>query len=316
MWFLIFMISGSWLFAQQLPDYEFYRDNWMMLNPASFSDNYLFNGVTHTVGVTGRYQWIGLDEPPRTIGLQYQAVLEGLNIGLGGTLLNDQTGAIGTTGFYGTFSYLMPLKKKRSRVTQFLSVGMNAGMVQYRVNFSEINFAEPSTANLPMSNQQQYYPDFGIGLFYYADNKFYLGLSVPQLLNINQESNGFAIERQAHFYAMMGGFLGFGGKNARFFIEPSVWLRRVPEVPLSLDSNLRLNFQNVFWLGAGYSLSNALHADLGYTFRDRFTIGDFMKIGVGYAFNAKEYGIELGNTFELNISYAWGKSDRLICPFE
>ena len=207
--YLIFFIAGvSTLFAQQLPDYEFYRNNWMLLNPASFSENYLFNGSTHTVGVTGRYQWIGLEEPPSTVGLQYQAVLEGLNIGLGGTLLNDQTGAIGTTGFYGTFSYQMPLKKRRGRVSQFLSFGLNAGMVQYRVNFSEITFAEANTASLPMDNQLQYYPDFGIGLFYYADKKFYLGLSMPQLLSLDQQDRGFTVERRPHFYAMIGGYLG------------------------------------------------------------------------------------------------------------
>ena len=212
-------------------------------------------------------------------------MLEALNIGLGATLLNDQTGAIGTTGFYGTFSYIMPLQKYRNRVTQFLSFGLNAGLVQYRVNFSEITFNEPSQASIPADNQLQYYPDFGLGVFYYIDNRFYMGASMPQLLNLNTQyssrEGGFSVERQAHYYAMMGGFIPFGGRQATFYLEPSVWLRYVENTPISLDANLRLNFQNAFWLGVGYSISNNLHVDMGYTFQDRFSGNDWLKIGLG-----------------------------------
>ncbi len=317
---IVLLLGISHIKAQQLSDYNFYRDNWMLLNPASFSENYLFNSSTHTLGVTGRYQWTELEEAPTTIGLQYQAVLEALNIGLGATLLNDQTGAIGTTGLYGTFSYIMPLQKSRSRVTQFLSFGINARMVQYRVNFSEITFNEPNQASTAMDNHLQYYPDFGLGVFYYIDNRFYMGASMPQLLNLNTQytrrDESFSIERQAHYYAIMGGFIPFGGRQPTFYLEPSIWLRYVENTPISLDANLRLNFQNAFWLGAGYSISNTFHLDMGYTLQNRFSRNDWLKIGLGYTYNANTFGIELGNTFELNMTYAWGKSSRLICPFE
>lgn len=314
------LLSSLSLFAQQLPNYSFYKNNWLLLNPATFSENYLFNGNTNTLGLTGRYQWTGLENPPNTFGVSYQSVLEGMNIGIGGTLTHDQTGAISTTSFHGTFSYLIPLQKKRSKITQLLSFGLSAGMVHYQVDFSRITFTEPSLATMSMNNQTQQYPDFGIGLFYYADNKFYLGLSMPQLFDFSNQTSttdgDFMIERRPHFYGLIGGYLPFGGNNPSFYLEPSIWVRHVSNTPLSVDGNLRLNYRNLFWIGAGYSLSNSLNAEIGYTFKDRFSIGDYLKIGLGYSFNASEYGVELGNTFELTASYAWGKSRRLVCPFE
>jgi len=317
---LITLLSYTPLLAQQLSDFNLYKDSWMLLNPASFSENYLFNGSTHSLGLSGRYQWIGLEEPPTTIGVQYQAVLESQNIAIGGSLINDQTGAIGTTGLYTTFSYLMPLQKYRNKTTQFLSIGLTAGMVQYRVNFSEITFNEPGTTSIPLDNQMQYYPDFGLGVFYYVDNKFYAGLSMPQLLQLSTQSatrdGSFSIERQAHYYAMIGGYLALGDKRNPIYLEPSAWLRYVANAPISADANLRINFRNVLWVGGGYSLSHNLHLEMGYIFKNKFAGRDWLKIGFGYTYNANDFGIELGNTLELNLTYAWGESKRLFCPFE
>lgn len=309
----LFYIISVW--GQQLSSYNLYRNNWMLLNPASFSQNYLLNSSTQSVGVTGRYQWQGLEESPTTTGLQYQQVIEALNVGLGATIINDQTGAIGSTSAHGTFSYIMPIQKKRSRVTQFLSIGFNVGVLQYKVNFSQITFNEPSTS-IPSDNQRQYELDAGLGLFYYVDNKFYMGLSIPQLLplktQIRQSTIDFFQQQEPHFYSIIGTYLPIG----KFLLEPSVWIRYLPNTPLSMDGMIRLNYQNNLWIGAGYSLSKNINAELGYIFKNNVTNANYLTMGLAYAFNTNSYGVSLGSTFELNISYAWGKSNRLLCPFE
>ncbi|MCB9267141.1 MAG: PorP/SprF family type IX secretion system membrane protein [Lewinellaceae bacterium] len=308
---LILIAAGCTLaVAQQRSTYNLYRENWMLLNPASFSEDYLIQSKTQSLAVTGRYQWTGLEDAPQTVGLQYQQVLEAQRIAVGGSLLNDQTGAIGSTELFVNTAYQLVLDRRKN---QFLSLGLGAGIVQYRVNFSEITFQEP-TAALPADNQLLYYPDFSLGAFYYLDNTFFAGLSVPQVFHLNtQGKDGFRAERTPHYMAMAGGYIPLRASRGFSYLEPSAMLKAAPGLPLNLDVNLRYNHQNAFWIGTGYNLAAGIHLETGYYLAPGGA-DNRLRLGLGYTARSDALRDALGNTFELHASYSWGKSGLVRCP--
>lgn len=309
------LLIVSFLWAQQHPLHNLYRENWLLINPASFSDQYLINSNTNTLALTGRYQWTALPESPATIGLQYQTVKEEQNIALGGMLIADQTGAIGNVGAYANCSYRIQLGRQP---TQFLSIGFNAGVQQYRVDFHDITFANPGAASAPADNLQQLFFDFGFGAFYYFDNLFYAGVSMPQFFNVyslaSNDYDGINIDKVPHYNAVIGGYVPFGSGATFSYLEPSAWVKYVQGVPVGVNYNLRYNYRNIFWLGGGGDLAHNYHVETGFVLSGGSSRRNLF-LGLGYDFNANGFSSALGHTFEINLSYGWGRARSLRCPF-
>jgi type IX secretion system PorP/SprF family membrane protein len=304
------------LYGQQLPDYSVYRNSWMLTNPASFARNYLIQAHTQTLSITSRYQWTKLADAPKTMGVQYQNILEEQHISIGGSLINDQTGAIGSTLFQGNFAYMIPLSTSR-KAKQLLSIGLSAGLLQYRVHLSEITFNEAFQNNMPLDNQLAYTPNFGLGVFYYMDNIFYINAAIPQIFNPRRtlSNTDFVHQKHTHYYASIGGFIPFSNRIKQVFqLEPSIKIRYIEGLPINLEMATQFHYKNLFWLGGAYNLTDAYHLELGYILPNQFQSKNTLQIGLNYTYNANSFGNVLGNTFELNISYSWGESQILTCP--
>lgn len=302
---------SSLTIAQQRSTHDLHRENWQLINPASFSTEYLLQGKTQNITATGRYQWSALEEPPTTIGLQYQNVVESKKIAFGGSLLNDQTGAISNTELRLNGAYQLQFESHKS---QFLSIGLAAAMVQYRVNFDEIIFSEP-TATVSMGNQTKIYPDFSFGAFYYLDKTVYAGISVPQLFSLNTGMpDDFVAEREPYIFGTLGGFILFGKTTIKNYLEPSVLVKYAADLPVNLDFFLRYSHQNRFWLGSGYNTVGALNLQAGFWQPFSDSHDGQLKIGFGYTYRMDSLSGALGHTFELILGYAWGQSDWIDCP--
>jgi len=316
-------------FAQQLPLFTQYRDNWTQLNPATLYNGYINYEHTISFGVSHRQQWVDADlqGAPVTSLAQFQIVSEDYNFHVGGYLMNDQTGDIGTTGVYGNFAYQLPLG--RGRVDQTLSIGLNGGLVQYRVDIPEGLRTNNGVGNA--FSETILYPDFGAGIFYHYDERFYAGVSIPQLfgldLNFRDEddpNNSFDLTKVRHYYALIGAYIDFDffeGESS--FLEPSLWIRYVENVPISFDFNLRYKPSDYFWIGAGigsattYSylrekepkivdpLKKVLHLEAGILLPELFQQEGNLKIGFGYDVQLSQYLVNFGNSLELHVIYSW-----------
>jgi len=326
--FLIIFFSiclQTGLQSQQLSSFTLYRDSWTMLNPASLYNSYLINEHTMSAGASYRHQWVDpeLKGAPVTEALQFQYVPEDYNFFTGGFLVNDQTGDIGFTGAYGNFAYRLLFS---GRVDQSLSIGLNAGVVQYRVKFP-IEVLE----QVDVINETKIYPDFGLGLFYHYDDKFYAGFSVPQTFGLDlrlrdSDQNEFLLKRVQHYYAVLGGYIDFNffHSDESSFLEPSIWARWSPFAPLTIDANLRYQVTNLFWVGFGYGTGQPIelgeldpmiipgrigkqiiHLEAGIVVGEAFNLDGQLKIGFGYDFQLSEYLKNFGNSFEFHAIYSW-----------
>ena len=340
--FYIFCLSFSIdAAAQQLPLFTQYRDSWTQINPAALSNNYINYENTYIAGISHRQQWVDPDiiGAPTTSLAQFQYVSSDYNFITGGYILNDQTGDIGSTGVYGNFAYQIPIG--RGRVDQTLSVGLSGGLVQYRVDIAPSLLA--SVGSGFNFSETIIYPDFGLGLYYLYDEKFYAGVSVPQLFGLDltlrdaeDPNNSFPLTKVRHFYAVIGGYFDFDFfESESSFFEPSLWIRYVENVPLSIDFNVRYKPSDYFWLGAGYGsgtissnvreqqkfeqqqqqqsllnqaldpLKKVLHLEAGVVIPDFLEDESHLKIGFGYDIQLSEFLVNFGNSFEVHAIYSW-----------
>jgi type IX secretion system PorP/SprF family membrane protein len=307
---ILFLLPLS---AQQTPIFTAYRDQWSLLNPAAISNNYLLNKRSMTLSATWREQWWNVPESPQTQLLNWEYVQDDFNSVWGLALLNDRTGKFGQTGLYGRYAYRLEMGR---RSTHALTIGLHAGVVQYRAKVSEIEF--PSPGDLLLSDQTSFRPDIGMGAFYHYSDKYYAGISVPQTFGfftpLRQENFEIGLRRIPHFYTVIGGYwdapwLG----NTTSFIEPSLWLKFVPGGAINADVNLRAQISELVWTGAGFNLSAgafpgaALHVEAGMLFGEqvRMTQGQF-KFGVAFDLGLT-HGLmrEFGHSAEVNLAYSW-----------
>ena len=193
------------------------------------------------------------------------------------------------------------------------------GFFQYRYQPDKGKTRDPNDG-VALTRQQQGFMDISAGVFVnnqlQNNDVLYYGVSVPQLLTQNfKSSTGDAFTRYRHYYLLLG-FYHFFGQNDnptfRSFVEPSVWLRYIPNVPLQMDANVRVNISQ-FWVGGGLAMSvlkpvrfDIMHAEAGI----RLNIGgdyDILKIGYGYDTTVNNASQRLGATHEINLVYSWKK---------
>ena len=98
------------------------------------------------------------------------------NMGIGMNLYTDIVGPTRRTGLNFSYAYHAKLKKD-----MFLSFGVSAGILQWGIDGSKLVLRDSGDENLLSTYQTTYVPDFGAGIYFHKKDRFYLGLSLPQL---------------------------------------------------------------------------------------------------------------------------------------
>ena len=314
--FIIFVFACAFLNAtqaQQIPLFTQYREMQGVINPAAINHGFFTDHHTGSVGVSFRRQWVDIQGPPTTQilrGEYFAADHSGVTVLAGGYLMNDQTGPTGFTGLYGRIAGVITPDAEYGG----LSIGLAVGGVQYRVKTSEVKLhdADDIRAN---QDRTQFYPDLSIGAFWYqrldgtADEDYvYAGASVPQIMGLDLSvptgfgSQSVRLQRVRHYYAQAGWYHFFGEGT---FVEPSIWVRYLPNAPLSIDMNVRYQAGGNFWIGAGGSIQGMIHAEAGIIIGKNLGYDSNIKFGYGFDYSTRTYGPFVGSTHEVNLSFAF-----------
>lgn len=307
-----FLLTTFFVQAQQLTLFTQYRENATIINPAAVEGDFLAFGQNLTVGASYRAQWTGLSGAPRTQTVRATYLnmdWSGVTLMAGGHLLNDQTGPTGLTGLYGRLAGVLTDDPEFGG----FSIGLSAGIVQFRVNSSEIVLRQEGDV-LGTVDQAQFFPDVGVGLFFYRmidggafdGDYFYLGASVPQAMGLDftfQDENGdFFTQRLQHFYGQIGMYKFFGDDS---FLEPSIWVKYVPNAPLNADINLRYQLPTSFWVGTGISTAGTYHLEAGFLLGENLGLDNTIRIGYGYDYTFSTIGPSVGSTHEINLGFSF-----------
>lgn len=298
---VLLLLSGS-IYAQQDAQFTQYMYNTININPA-----YAGSRESMSVFVLHRAQWVGLDGAPVTSTASINTPIEGSNIGLGLSIINDKIGPSDETNVAVDFSYSINTSDRYK-----LSFGLKATANLLNIDFNKLNQYD-SGDNIFTSNvDNRFSPNIGVGLYYHSDDT-YIGISAPNLLETKHfdryagvGSNTHIATEKIHYYLIAGHVFDLSA-NVKF--KPSMLTKMVQGAPLQVDLSGNFLINQKFVAGVAYRWSAAVSAMVG------FQVSDSWFIGYGYDLETTKLANYNSGSHEIFLRYElFNKYDRIISP--
>jgi type IX secretion system PorP/SprF family membrane protein len=286
--FLVAFISlAQFSFGQQDPDYTQYMFNQQMVNPA-------YVGTWESIGfmALNRKQWVGFEGSPSTQTFSFQTPLQRENIGLGLSVINDQIGLEKKFGISADYSYRIRLSNEIS-----LRLGMKAGFTNYSHDLTQYQLDSKNQPDQMFQGEidQKFMPNVGIGAFLHS-KKFYLGFSVPKLINNEFKDNeNFSTYAEMRHFFLSGGYVFDLGENIKF--KPTFLAKATLGSPLQIDLSANVLVKEKFWLGA------MLRTGDSYGFIAQWVFNKKLRIGYAIDFTTTNMRNYSDGVHEIMISY-------------
>jgi type IX secretion system PorP/SprF family membrane protein len=296
---VLFILLGNRAWSQQDPVYTQYMNNLMSVNPA-------YTGVRGVGSFSGlfRNQWVNLDGAPKSASFSFSMPLDSLNMGLGIDFLYDYTVPLTTTGLFFNYSYQVRLAQN-----SILSLGLKAG----------VNYLDPRLKELyrhdPIDDYIDIYGDIprwlfntGVGVFWYNEN-FYVGLSVPRLLENRYNKNTITVEaasREKQHYFLQGAYMVDLSPKVSF--KPGLTTIMTAGAPVTADFDFSFIFYKKVWFGLMYRISDALGGYAQFQYKN-------VKIGFSYDYSHTRIREFQSGTFEVMLRYDFKTKQTQSFPF-
>jgi type IX secretion system PorP/SprF family membrane protein len=256
------LISCIDVSAQQDPHYTQYMYNLSVINPA-----YAGSKENLSMGLLYRKQWVEIQDAPTT-GTFFAHSPVGKNVGIGLSAISDKIGPVEENNVYGDFSYTLNLGGEHR-----LAFGLKAGATFHKVGLYSDIYSTLPDANDPAFSEDssRTFFNLGAGFFYYTD-KYYLGLSVPNMLKSKYlDFNGRQFGTETSHYFLTGGYVFDLTPNVKF--KPFAMLKSAINAPTSLDLSTNFLFNYKFEIGATYRLEDSFGAMVNYAITPNLKIG-------------------------------------------
>ncbi len=294
--------------AQQDAQYTQYMYNTITVNPAYAGSR----GVMSIMGLH-RSQWVGLDGAPRTQTLTLNTPIgNNERVGLGLSVVNDEIGPVDETYIDIDFSYTIPTSDDGK-----LSFGLKAGAHLLNIDFLRLTQFNQNDALFGNNIDNKFSPNVGIGVYYHT-NKFYFGLSAPNLLETDHfdesstssdsDAVSFLAEERINYYLIAGHVFDLSD-DVKF--KPAVLSKLVFGAPLQVDVSANFLLYDRLTLGVAYRWSAAVTGTIG------FQISDAMMIGFAYDRETTALGQSQFNdgSYEVMLRFElFKKYNRMLTP--
>lgn len=262
--YLILLITVAGIKAQQDPNYTFYRYNMNLINPA-------FAGAQETANLSlnVRSQWAGVQGAPETQSLVFGTPV-GNSVGLGLSIINDQTFVENQTSLALDFSYKLKLDDAHD-----LYFGIKGAFTSYDVNTQGLLTYGIAQDMSLMNIDGRFNPNIGAGI-YLKNDSYFISFSIPKILTPDRLEQNDGMARlgmdQIHYYLAGGYDIMLGGS---VMLKPTMLVRYVEASPLSVDLTGIVEFNERIDLGAAYRVSESVSGI--FMFKTR-------QINIGYAY--------------------------------
>lgn len=281
--------------AQQDPMYTQYMFNALALNPA-------YAGSRNVVSATALYrnQWSGLKGAPETATFTIDAPINDKKIGLGLQVFNDKLGITNTTGIVASGAYRIRMEKGT------LAFGLQGSLSNFKANYQNVAL-DQTGSNTDIAFQDNVNStlfNLGTGIYYNSD-RFYIGLSAPQLLP-NKLGETALSKQEIHLFLTAGVVFDLSDD---FKLKPSIMVKEVKGAPIEGDLNAMLWIKDVVGIGAQYR-SNADVSGL-------FEIQATPQIRLGYSYDHSITTLQNHNSgsHEIMLRYEFGyEKNKFISP--
>ncbi|QOD60115.1 type IX secretion system membrane protein PorP/SprF [Polaribacter haliotis] len=248
--------------AQQDPQYTQYMYNMNIINPA-----YAGSYDVLSINLLGRSQWVGIDGAPRTLTMGINSPV-GKNVGLGLSVIVDEIGPVQEQNVYGDFSYTLKVGENAN-----LALGLKAGFTFFNICLPCLNEVNEGDQAFVNQNANKVMPNIGAGAFYYTD-KFYAGLSIPNLLKtFHFDKKGGQISRASetkHFFFTSGYVFDLSNDVK---LKPSTMIKAAEGSPLSIDFSGNVLLYDKLEFGLSYRLDESVSALINVRATNTLRIG-------------------------------------------
>ncbi|XZF16211.1 PorP/SprF family type IX secretion system membrane protein [Chitinophagaceae bacterium MMS25-I14] len=271
------MLFSSAVFSQGYPHYTMFMFNKLLYNPA-----YAGSRNVTSVNAAYRSQWTGIDGAPRDISLTIDGPVgnsdkEFRPVALGLAINRETLGPVDNNTINASYAYRIRMEKS------VLSFGLQAGVSMYSARYSDLNPYDQNDEVLANDIKNRIMPNAGAGV-YWSSSRYYLGLSVPALLQNYYDKNEPTYAsgkkaRQTRAFYLSGGY-GLP-VNDYLTLLPQFMMRYVgngtDQLPFSTDINLTAIIYKRLMIGATYrtdkSLEGIVHIQVA------------KKLNIGYAYD-------------------------------
>lgn len=299
------VMIGDKASAQQIEEFSILRENAVALNPAMVGIKGFLAGEA-----TFRKQFTQLNGAPYTAYLMMEGQVADKNFGIGGSVIQDQTGPTGKTGVTVAASYQLKLGKKynssatpsghyNTEADHMITFGLSFSLMQFRLNGSELVPNQQGDPQLYTSNAYKLTPDVAFGMYYQWANHLYAGVSVPQLMGLNVNYTGrdgtSAIKTVQHLNFLIGGKIEV--VKHIFSLDPVAGFRWVDHAPFQGDAGLRLTFMDGLWVGAMYRSASTAVLEAG------LEIKGTVRLNYAYDYHFSNYARDIGPTHEFTLGF-------------
>lgn len=283
---LIFLLTlGGKSYGQQKPVLSQYMFSGLVLNPA-------YAGRHEYTSFTAMYrdQWVNVPGAPKLSTFTGQTGFKDRKIGAGFLISEDKIGVHSNLSIYGSYAYYIKFPSGAK-----FSMGLQGGVDILRSDWDQLNLLD-QTDVVFNGSETNYLPNFGAGVFYYTDN-LYIGFSVPYILtNRKSETDDYFrdIKYSRNYYLTGGNVFDI---SPQFKIKPSFLLRIEDNMPLAIDLNANLYYDEIIDIGVSYRQGDAIIGILG------LQLNKYIKFSYAYDYIISELTTHTKGSHELMLQY-------------
>ena len=282
------LISTNDAIAQQDAMYTQYMFNTLAVNPA-------YAGSRNVVSATAmlRSQWTGMNGAPKTQTFTIDAPINAKKLGVGLQLFSDKLGKTSNTGAVASVAYRIRMDRAS------LSFGLQGNVNQFKTDYNSVELDPSGLSNDPafLSNDNKMLMNAGVGVYYNTD-KFYAGISSPELLNNILPGSGTGSNTSRFHVFLMSGYVF--PLTANFKLKPSVLVKGVQGAPLEADLNTTLWIKDVIAIGAQYRTNADISGLL------EIQLSPQIRFGYAYDHSTTSLGNYNSGSHEVMLRYEFG----------
>ncbi|MBN2669525.1 MAG: type IX secretion system membrane protein PorP/SprF [Bacteroidales bacterium] len=284
---LLFLTQGK---AQQIPHFSQFWFNEYLLNPAFAGTKPYYQAKSNN-----RYQWVGVDDSPKTFILSGFGPERKKDMGYGAQVFSDVTGPTSRLGFYGSYAYNLRIKDDIR-----ISMGLSLGLLQFKIDGSQIIWHDQGDL-YGDAVYVEYLPDADFGTMVYAEN-WHGGIVAKQLFNYKLKFNdvdalGFN-RLKTHFIAHGAYRYDF---NDDWSAEAFAQIKMMLPAPIQLDLGARAIWKKMAWAGLSWRTMDAVSIMIGYEYEEQISFG------YSYDITTSKLNQATTGTHEIMIGFKFSK---------
>ena len=275
--------------GQEFPWSLQYVTNMNTINPA-------YVGMWDRAGlfISSRTNWVGIKGAPLTQQFSYNTPVKDQKSGVGLNIQRRNVGLEKSLFVTGDYSFQVRLD-----VYNYLRFGFRAGFVNYDNNLKDYQLYPDQIPDPEYTTdvRQYFMTVFGVGAVMF-DDKYYVSLSIPQIINntfsVNQ--NGFSSLHELRTVYLAGGYV--------FKLPSTIMLRPNLLAVATIGKKLYFDASAILYLPGDLQFGLNLRSNGAVCFSGQYTFANNVRIGF-----ASEYYVipdirkyQLG-TYEIMIGY-------------